>query len=209
MALIDTWRYDGGDPSILLFDWALREWRMEIEGDVVEIGACETDFLERLAAAGPRLRIRGFDQRPRYYGGHSNAECLQVDVLDPLFIPGAVDWVVSLGTVEHIGLGYYGDRVDPEGDTHALEMFAAAGAHSMYFDVPWTPRGYFVSSNAHWRCYDDGALEERLVPPGFAIKGLAYSDCDPIRVRARPDLPPPFPQPFYYAMMWIQRARRS
>lgn len=55
---------------------------------------------------------------------------------------GAYDAAVSISTLEHIGLGHYGDPVQPDGDRRAVERIAAAlkpGGH-LYVTTPFAER---------------------------------------------------------------------
>lgn len=201
---MDNWYYEGQDPSIRLFDECLKAWSMPVAGKVAELGSCETDFLERMADL--RFDITGIDQRFRDYRGLPTARQIKGDILDPSFHLPYFDWLISLGTVEHIGLGFYGDLEDEDGDRKALERFVRAGVSHMYFDVPWTPYEHHVVPNRHFRVYDDRTLRERLIPAGFELRGLLYSLAEPITVVPRPSTSPA-PLPYYYAALWIERTR--
>jgi len=88
-----------------------------------------------------------------------------------LFAADSFDLIVGLGSIEHIGLGYYSDPVNPDGDSYTMMNVAhwlRAGGYCT-IDVPWTPEKYFISPNGHWRCYTDYELRQRLVRP-FAAR---------------------------------------
>jgi hypothetical protein len=168
----DRWSYDNGlDPAIWLFTNALRAWRFEIQPGmrVLELGCCETDFAARLKACVPDLYVVGMDVRdPGQYGGDDVVICdasAPKALEDPRTLAGTFDWVISLGAVEHFGLGWYGDPKNQLADTVAMWNVAywLKRGGSVYFDVPWTPRAHHET--AHYRVYSDLTLSERFTTP--------------------------------------------
>lgn len=66
-------------------------------------------------------RVYGLDIQD--YGKHKGFTFLKADIIssDLPFEMHMFDYIVLLSTLEHIGLGYYGDSTDKRGDRKALE----------------------------------------------------------------------------------------
>lgn len=173
-----SWSYDGHDPGIGLFSACLAAGApMVFESGmrILEIGCCEADWLHEAHAAWPYIHFVGFDTRaPDVTDGDGNVKRLRWDAMDESmlfqFADGqkvveavGFDAIVSLSAIEHIGLGHYGDPLDPDGDTKALAncwRWLKPGGW-IYFDVPYDPTGYRVEGT-ECRVYDDGERFMRL-----------------------------------------------
>lgn len=129
---------------------------------VLEIGCAEGDWQTAMLAARPDLVITGIDWRSIARPG---AEIIQGDVMAYDFPAQAFDAIVSVSTVEHIGLGGYdNDPIDADGDTRCLDRckrWLKPGGW-IYLDVPYRPDGPYVVSN-NYRAYDEPALQARLL----------------------------------------------
>jgi 2-polyprenyl-3-methyl-5-hydroxy-6-metoxy-1,4-benzoquinol methylase len=128
---------------------------------VLDFGGYESLLPLQLAALGREVWV--LDQR-RYPFAHPNLRTLCADVLrDPLDVSGSLDVVISISTIEHVGLGRYGDLVDPDGDRHAVErlwkLLRTGGRLilSVPAGKPATQRGY--------RVYDAARLSGLLPAP--------------------------------------------
>jgi len=204
--------YSGGDPSIELFDWAARSWpilRAKLASThlhAASIGCCEETFVEEFARRQPNATITGVDQREWGYSGPGNGTCRIGNALDErLFPPHTLDLVVFLGSLEHIGLGFYGDPQDVAGDSQAVEnaRLWLKPAGLLYFDVPYNPSRYFIPGNRHYRCYDDAALWSRVIRAGMMVEGMAWSDAEPRRFTGKPSHEV---VPFQYVMVCLRSA---
>lgn len=95
-------------------------------------------------------------------------------VLELPFESGSVESVSSLCVVEHIGLGRYGDRLDPSGSERALAELTriVAPGGSLYVSVPVEPesRTYF---NAH-RSFAESELVRMLEPLTIVERRYIY-----------------------------------
>jgi SAM-dependent methyltransferase len=174
MSLRESWVYPHGDPMIVLFDHAVKRWGFDLPANarILELGCRETDWAQRIREALPQSTVIGID--PIDCGGYGGQLWVRGDAADinllahPETMRGSFDAVISLGAVEHFGLGYYGDPVGADKDTQAVinayEWLKPGG--SFYFDVPWTPGTYHQTP--HYRVYDDAAVENRLRHPKWA-----------------------------------------
>jgi SAM-dependent methyltransferase len=148
------------------------------------IGPAEhVDFsssLQFAAIVSAFLRVRFYDYRPaalRIPG----LEVGEADLLHLPFADGALSSVSCMHVVEHIGLGRYGEPLDPVGDRKAISELkrVVAPGGTLLFVVPiGVPR---VQFNAH-RIYsleqvedafgDMHQVESALVPDDFLGRGM-------------------------------------
>ena len=168
MSFRDTWRYDHGDPSILLFDRAVKAGWIDLPpgARVLELGCCETDFSHWLLKADPTIQLTGVDVNvPQQFEGtfiRGSAEAQD-------FAPNSFEAVILLGSLEHFGLGFYGDPINDDADMltmSSVQSWLVPGGWC-YYDVPWTPAAHYITDNRHFRVYDDitiGMLNGGLTP---------------------------------------------
>ena len=200
------WSYQGRDAGILLFDacfTAGAPMPFDPGAKVLEIGCDESDWLERAWTAWPDVAFSGIDTRPdkgqRPYRFARNA-------IDPsLFPPATFDAIVSLSAMEHMGLGHYGDPVDPDGDItvarNAWTWLKPGGW--CYFDVPYDPTGYRIQGTK-CRIYDDETLRARLVPAGARVAWMGFANAShPHLLLPRPASPV---KPFHYVACVLQKS---
>ena len=144
--------------------YARKMFEFPKDAHVLEIGCSEADWAGPMKTLRPDLTLTGIDVRDpssKYSGTF-----IKGDVLIPSqFAPHTFDCIVSVSTIEHIGLGAYGDPVNPQGD-----LIAMANAWTwlkpggwMYLDVPYSFSAYQCFAHKH-RVYDEQALQERLLP---------------------------------------------
>jgi hypothetical protein len=203
VTLRESWRYTEGDPSIRLFDEAVRRWGMALRerARILELGCCETNFSEVLGHCRPDLSIVGVDVNiPNKYRGefiHKAAESCE-------FYRDDFDAVIALGSIEHFGLGFYGDPINDTADikTVALVEQWLKPNGWFYYDVPWTPEAFYVRENRHFRVYDDETIQTRLhsglVP---TQRGFATGDHE-MWVETKPSEPM---HPFWYSVELLEK----
>lgn len=213
MSFRDAWRYDGGDPSILLFDRAVKAGWIDLPkgARVLELGCCESDFSRYLLEADPTIQLTGVDvNTPQQFLG-TFIQGDAASVTDVRFDRGAFEAVILLGALEHFGLGYYGDPVNPHADATVMarvhEWLAPGGW--CYYDVPWTPMygGHHITENRHFRVYDDDsirALDRGMYAHDFRpVKRMyAHGQTDAYQA-TRPTSPV---TPFWYLQRLVEKA---
>jgi len=136
---------------------------------VLEIGSAEADWLTPFKDSRPDVHLTGMDQRsPGEKGangdyGRPGADVFVLgDLLNAdLFAPASFDVIVAISVIEHVGIGRYGDPLDPDGD-----MKAMAHCHRwvkpnglMYIDVPYRPQG----PSDPFRKYNETDLRARVI----------------------------------------------
>jgi hypothetical protein len=204
-----AWRYDGGDPSIKLFDRAVKAGWFELPqgARVLELGCCETDFSRYLLEADPTIQLTGVDVNvPQdFLGTFHRGDA--ASVTDIRFGRGVFEAVIILGALEHFGLGYYGDPKHDHADVttmHRVSEWLVPGGWC-YYDVPWTPvyGGHYVTENRHFRVYDDDSITRldatgRLRP---VRRMYAHGETDAYQA-TRPTVPI---TPFWYLQRLVEK----
>lgn len=138
---------------------------------VLEIGAAEADWVAPMKTLRPDLHITCVDQRQAFRPLADVVLIGDVRRRD-LFSPQTFDCIVSVSTIEHIGLGAYKDPLDPQGDTVTMancRLWLASDGW-MYFDVPY--RTHDDPRKGEWtsyRPYTDHLLTTRLLQ-GWDVK---------------------------------------
>lgn len=90
---------------------------------ILEFGCAEGISPIQLCALGHS--VTGLDFRP-YPFAHKNFQFIQADILDWEPPAKSFDTVISISTVEHVGLGAYGDPIHNEGDKIAVQRLKAS-----------------------------------------------------------------------------------
>jgi hypothetical protein len=199
----ERFTYPHGDPAIHLFHEAVHRWGLELRpgAKVLELGCCETDFGAWMTAAD--VELTGVDARPcPEFRGHTfvRGDAAQHD----LFPESTFDAVVLLGSLEHFGLGYYGDPTGEAKDIHAVGNAArwVVPGGWVYYDVPWTPAEGYTAENRHYRVYDDYQIATRLTST-LVPQCRAYAHGETtIWQDARPTSPA---SPFWFVQRWLRR----
>ena len=201
---LPNWHYEAPDPALRVFTLA-NPFLPAIPdgGSVLEIGCCDTDFMAMVRKENPTLTVTGIDQRKHNRDDHTGV--ILGDVLTYDFPANSFDAVCSLSAIEHIGLGRYKDPIDSDGDTKAInrvrEWLKPGGW--CYFDVPYTPSGYFIFDTNKCRCYDDRSLVERFGP--HEVIGVAEwhnKSFQPVRPTANQDWPK---RPWWYIALLVRK----
>lgn len=197
---LQDWTYGGNDPGLKLFTLAnplLPEVREN--ADVWEIGAHDTDWLERASACQRSLIVGGMDWRKT-----DRKHVCQGDVLTaPL---QHADVFIGLSSIEHIGLGRYdNDPIDEFGDVKIVQRVRDGLARDgfFYFDVPYTPEGYGLLDVNKCRCYDDDVLRDRFGPHTV----LGYTSPNVDGWVDKPTKNFDGPRPYWYVALLIENRK--
>lgn len=204
---MSAWAYPHGDPSLVLWTMAYRDWGLGWPhgAQIAELGCAETDWLERMHQQNPDVELTGVDVRlDRDNNGWHQVIATATD--PTLFPPASLDVVVLLGALEHFGLGFYGDPVDEEGDTVTVQnvyRWLKPGGW-VFFDVPSNPTSY-VTENRHFRVYAPESLQVRLLgPAGLLERRRGYTSADPL-VSGWCDAPRVPAYPYHYAVVVAEK----
>ncbi len=128
-------------------------------------------------------KIRFYDFRPAKLN-LSNLVSESANLLHLPFADNSIPSLSCMHTIEHVGLGRYGDSIDPEGDIHAAQELSRVVTQggSLLFVVPvGTPR---IQFNAH-RIYSYDMVvkmfplfevqEFSLIPDDALLTGMIYN----------------------------------
>lgn len=133
------------------------------------------------------IPVRFYDYRPLEVN-IENLICGKADLVKLPFKDGEIKSLSCMHTVEHVGLGRYGDAIDPEGDLKAMNELkrVLAPGGSLLFVVPMggTPR---IQFNAH-RIYTYDQIIESfsgLTLKEFALIPDSHVDGDLVRNASR------------------------
>lgn len=128
---------------------------------VLEIGCAEADWLTPMKADRPDLHLTGLDQRDP--GERPGADVVvRADVRDPqVFAPASFDVIVAISVLEHVGIGRYGDPIDPDGDMQTMRNLEAwLRPHGLlYLDVPYRGDG----PSTPFRAYSERDVQRRII----------------------------------------------
>lgn len=198
-----TWQYAGSDPSITLFDRAVTMWGLDLPpgARVLELGCCETDFHSWLLKADPTIQLTGMDVNP--CPGYSGT-FIKEPAESWHFDDNSFEAVILLGSLEHFGLGFYGDPVNDLADAQTLWNICRwlVPGGWCYYDVPWTPQQFYITENRHFRVYDDAKL--RALDHGYlrpVSRMYAHGETDAYQP-IRPTQPT---TPFWYVQRLVEK----
>lgn len=149
--------------------------------------------------------IRFFDYRPADLR-LGNLETGRADLTRLPFESNSIQSISCMHVVEHIGLGRYGDDLDPAGDSKAmaeLERVVAPGGHLLFVVPVGRPR---ICFNAH-RVYSHGQVISAF--SGLELREftlIAGDGAGGLRVGAKPD--EAAAEEFGCGCFWFQKPER-
>lgn len=134
---------------------------------VLDVGAGESLLAYELASLN--YSVTAIDIRPIALS-HPNLNFVKTDICQPVLPEESFDCVVALSTLEHIGLGWYGDR---KGDT--LDCVAVQQIYSLLKPggsfILTVPYGEKALTPVH-RIYDKELLDKLI--QGFDVLKIVY-----------------------------------
>ncbi len=137
----------------LVFQYLDENWR-----SILDFGCVEDLLPIHLASLG--YNVTGLDFR-RYPFTHLNFKFIQADISSWKPPEEQYDCVISVSTIEHIGLGGYGDPIRPDGDKIAVQKLLACLKRGGQLIIT-VPFGKFATER-NMRIYDHDRLCE-LIP---------------------------------------------
>ena len=135
-----------------------------------------TDFASNLyfvAMLSAFVPTKFYDYRPPSLN-FTNLEVDFVNMTNMPFHDASLPCVSSLSVIEHIGLGRYGDQLDPDGDLKAINEIKriTQKAGSVLINVP-IGKSPLIAFNAH-RIYSKEQIEDLF--SGFILKDFSFLD---------------------------------
>jgi len=166
---------------VYLGAWAFRHIAQAHPAEHVDIGG-QIGWVSCLASV---TRVVFVDVRP-FLGRIENLESRAGDILRLPFADRTVRSLSCLHVAEHIGLGRYGDPIDPRGTRKAFAELArvlAAGGR-LYFVLPVGRPS--LAFNAH-RVHDPAAILAWIAEEGLVLREFAaVDDSGQFRAQASP-----------------------
>jgi SAM-dependent methyltransferase len=148
--------------------WLFRNLGHEPLGaKVLDLGCTESLIGLELASNG--FSVTGIDVRD-YALQHPNFKFVKSDLRETHLESGAYDIAIVLSTIEHVGLGFYGDTAGDDADQAVMqEIFRLLKPKGKLFLT--TPFGHGAVTPQH-RIYDSGSLRRLLAP--FRIDKMEF-----------------------------------
>ena len=160
--------WGGTHERVIEKAWVLRHLgRVPLGTRILDLGCAESLLPIELASNG--YLVTGVDTR-FYPLEHPNFMFVRTDICNSQLETGSFDVVIAMSTIEHVGLGYYGDPTTNSSDRSALReifRFLRPGG-SLLITVPYGRRAHLPLH----RVYDRRSLQTLL--RGFQIVKLEF-----------------------------------
>lgn len=154
-------------PRIVEYPWVLRN--LPSSGKILDVGSSGSQLPVMLACLGYEvwtLDVRDYEYAFLSKNLHSIVGSIEkTDFSDDFF-----DIVTAVSTVEHIGLGRYGDSIDAEGDSNAIKEISRILKREGVLLIT-APFGKRSVTKLH-RVYDEKALS--LLLKDFEVQIKEY-----------------------------------
>ncbi len=124
---------------------------------ILDVGACESLLSYELASLN--YSVTAIDIRPISLS-HPNLKFVVSDICEPVFPKQSFDCIIALSTLEHIGLGWYGDKPIEGYDFQAVKQINLLLKNEGFF-ILTVPYGEKAITPVH-RIYDCNSLQELL-----------------------------------------------
>lgn len=132
---------------------------------ILDVGCRYSILSIQLASLGHK--VDGIDIND-YHRKHPNFLFRKKDIIKSGYKSGTFDVVISLSTLEHVGLGRYGDQIDADGDEKVVKEVARIlkSKGRFIFTIPFGKR----CDTAWYRVYDMERIEQLLKKNNLKIK---------------------------------------
>ncbi|MEH1867768.1 MAG: class I SAM-dependent methyltransferase [Nostoc sp.] len=134
---------------------------------VLDVGAAESLLSYELASFN--YSVTAIDIRPIALF-HPNLKFVKTDICNPVLAPASFDCVIALSTVEHIGLGWYGDETGESYDIKAVQQISLLLKPEGSF-ILTVPYGKKALTPVH-RIYNQESLQKLI--QDFKIVQISY-----------------------------------
>lgn len=150
------------------YSWVLRNLDVSSLGRILDVGSTGSTFPILLASFGYdvySIDVREYDWKPP-----QNVTFILGDIRHSKFQKGFFDGVTAVSTIEHVGLGRYGDPQDTEGDIRALTEIARIlkSGGKLLITIPFGEKAVTRLG----RVYDSKDLT--LLLEGFQIENVEF-----------------------------------
>lgn len=125
------------------------------EIQILDVGSSESLLAYELASLN--YDVTAIDIRPIALS-HPNLKFVKTDICQPVLATTSFDCVIALSTLEHIGLGWYGDKIGEELDCQAVKQIYALLKPGGSF-ILTVPYGKSAVTPVH-RIYDRTSLQK-------------------------------------------------
>jgi SAM-dependent methyltransferase len=132
--------------------------------EILDVGSAESLLSYELASFN--YSVTAIDIRPIALF-HPNLKFVKTDICKPVLPPASFDCVIALSTLEHIGLGWYGDEQGESYDVEAVKQIKLLLKSNGHFIIT-VPYGKKALTPVH-RIYDKEALQ-KLIQDFLLIK---------------------------------------
>ena len=140
---------------------------------VLDIGATSSLFIYELAGRG--YDTFACDTRPYMERLSGTIKFIRCDIMATPFPDNFFDIITGISTVEHIGLGFYGDPRSGDGDFKAMnEMKRILKGQGLLCLTTTIGKSYTITPNGNCRIYDGSRLAQ-LTAPFFTEKEEYYT----------------------------------
>lgn len=148
---------DLGNERIAEYPWTFGKTAVH-DGQILDVGCSGSDLSTSLAGQG--FNVIGIDvyKKNLLAQGHPNFNFVSCDARWLPFVDKSFDFVVAVSTVEHIGIGYYGDLEDYKGDNKAVKEFLRV-CKKLGKTLVTVPYGKWAVTSMQ-RTYDGEALKK-------------------------------------------------
>lgn len=135
--------------------------------EILDVGASESILSYELASFN--YSVTAIDIRPIALS-HPKLKFVKSDICQPVFSPSSFDCVIALSTLEHIGLGWYGDKKGNNYDLEAVKQINLLLKPEGIFMLT-VPYGRKAVTPVH-RIYDQESLQK--LTQDFTVMQISY-----------------------------------